>query len=80
MEDHIVAAHTALVIGYMLITSEKQNDLNKFLKFVSNPNELFKGMQQMIRKFLQFMKIMVSNFNEFLAEFELNNKFSHLRK
>jgi hypothetical protein len=69
MEDHIVAAHTALLIGYMLITSEKQNDLNKFLKLVSKPNELFKGMQQMIRKFLEFMKIMVNTILVILTNF-----------
>lgn len=65
MEDHLVAAYSALLIGHMLINQEK----DKLIDIIEVKSKLkdgsFKFMTQIIRKFIVFMKIMVSfiNFN-----------------
>ena len=62
MEDHLVAAYSALLIGHMLINQSE----NSFVKIDSVKSKLkdasFKFMAQIIRKFIIFMKIMVSFF------------------
>ena len=73
MEDHIIAAHSALVIGYMILTDQhfKKNDQANAKKAVKSLINLdkhkldmrensFKHMAQIIRKFLVFMTIMVN--------------------
>lgn len=63
MEDHIVAAHTALVIGYMLINDNYNNsERSRFdIKCIRGKlkDNSFKFMIQIIRKFIVFMNIMV---------------------
>ena len=65
MEDHLVAAYSALLIGHMLINQET----DKLIDIIEVKSKLkdgsFKFMTQIIRKFIVFMKIMVSfiNFN-----------------
>jgi hypothetical protein len=84
MEEHIIAAHSALLIGYMMLSeqyfnninsnstskstkSKKSNSPNKLIDFDSIKLEMkdssFKKMSQIIVKFLEFMKMMVINFN-----------------
>jgi hypothetical protein len=71
MEDHIIAAHCALVIGYMILNDNYINikemiDIDA-IKFKMKDNS-FQFMVKVIRKFIVFMKIMVSellNFNVF---------------
>jgi hypothetical protein len=74
MEDHIIAAHSALVIGYMILNNQhfkqkyaasgsKKNTNNKYLinleKAKSDMKDnSFRHLAQIIRKFLVFMKIM----------------------
>ncbi len=81
MEEHIIAAHSALLIGYMLLTEEHFNANNsngmasnysakskknsaKSICLDSVASEMkdgsFKKMSQIIAKFLEFMKMMVS--------------------
>ena len=75
MEDHIIAAHSALVIGYMIITDQhlRKSDATAASKKSANKSSTinldkikldmsegsFRHMAQIIRKFLVFMKIMV---------------------
>lgn len=68
MEDHIIAAHCALIIGYMILTDQMfskaaGNKKNKIINIDKAKNEMkdhsFKFMSQIIRKFLVFMKLMV---------------------
>ena len=92
MEDHIIAAHSALVIGYMIITDQhlkinKQGTTKKPVKSLINldkhklemKDNSFKHMAQIIRKFLVFMKIMVSFSNSmFVAYFSIEFYFIFL--
>ena len=61
MEDHLVAAYSALLIGHMIMN---QADSKSFIQIDSIKTKLkdgsFKYMTQIIRKFIIFMKIMVS--------------------
>ena len=55
MEDHIIAAHSAFIIGYILIEDESladeiKNQLNK---------KTFDDMIVILKKFLDFMRMMV---------------------
>jgi len=74
MEDHIIAAHSALVIGYMIIndqhfkkntqgSSKKSANAKSLINIEKHKNDMkdssFKHMAQIIRKFLVFMTIMV---------------------
>ena len=63
MEDHIIAAHTALLIGYMLINDTYNNSERPCFDIESIRSRLkdnsFKFMIQVIRKFIVFMNIMV---------------------
>ena len=60
MEDHLVAAYSALLIGHMLMNQAE----NSFIKVENIKPKIkdgsFKYMTQIIRKFITFMKIMVS--------------------
>ncbi len=71
MEDHLVAAYSALLIGHMLINQETE----KLIDIIEVKSKLkdgsFKFMTQIIRKFIVFMKIMVSFIN-----FIIQNKLS----
>lgn len=75
MEDHIIAAHTALVIGYLLINDKHFNPNQRRFKVETIRDRLkdgsFEFMGQIIRKFIVFMNIMVSFFRIFtiLLEF-----------
>ena len=75
MEDHIIAAHSALLIGFMIITEQKckgnatnKKSTNRALinlekhKLGMKDNS-FRHMAQIIRKFLVFMKIMVNRWS-----------------
>ncbi len=56
MEDHLIAAYSALLIGHIM-----QNDYNVMEEVRNNMKDnSFKYMALIIRKFLVFMKIMVS--------------------
>lgn len=62
MEDHIIAAHSALIIGYMLLNDEylnKKNVIDVQTIKASIKEKSFKNMIQIVRKFLVFMKMMV---------------------
>jgi hypothetical protein len=63
MEDHLVAAYSALLIGHMLINQETE----KLIDIIEVKSKLkdgsFKFMTQIIRKFIVFMKIMVRFIN-----------------
>lgn len=67
MEDHIIAAHSGLIIGYMLFMDDSLNN-RKFIQVetiqVKLKNKAFKSMVQIIRKFIVFMKMMVNFFIE----------------
>lgn len=62
MEDHIIAAHSGLLIGYMLLNDECLNSKNiidiKSTRVKLKDNS-FNYMVQIIRKFIVFMKMMV---------------------
>jgi hypothetical protein len=63
MEDHIIAAHCALVIGYMILNDNYINmkemiDVDA-IKSKMKDNS-FQFMIKVIRKFIVFMKIMVN--------------------
>jgi hypothetical protein len=61
MEEHIIAAHSALVVGYMLLANEHiSSPLIDIKKIIANDKLFFKNMAQVIAKFLQFMKMMAS--------------------
>jgi hypothetical protein len=65
MEDHIIAAHCALVIGYMIINDNYINmreviDVDA-VKSKMKDNS-FQFMVKVIRKFIVFMRIMVRHF------------------
>lgn len=74
MEDHIIAAHSGLIIGYMLFIDDNLNNRN-FIKVdfiqAKMKKKAFKYMVQIIRKFIIFMKMMVSRLNKvFLNYFQ----------
>ncbi|RNA22695.1 wings apart -like protein [Brachionus plicatilis] len=67
MEDHIIAAHSGLIIGYMLFIDDTFNNRN-YIQIDSVQaklkNKAFTSMVQIIRKFIIFMKMMkVSGFS-----------------
>jgi hypothetical protein len=63
MEDHIIAAHAALIIGYLLINDRYFNQDQRRFKVESIRDKIkdrsFQVMAQIIRKFVVFMNIMV---------------------
>ncbi len=62
MEDHLIAAYSALLIGNILMNQEEKiEQVRSQIKENS-----FKYMALIIRKFLVFMKIMVTIFAFFL--------------
>ena len=68
MEDHIIAAHCALVIGYMIINDNYINACDQTKRLVNIESiklkmkeNSFQFMIQVIKKFIVFMKIMVNN-------------------
>lgn len=64
MEDHIIAAHAALIIGYLLINDRYFNQDQRRFKVESIRDKIkdrsFQVMAQIIRKFVVFMNIMVN--------------------
>jgi len=54
MEDHIIAAHSAFIIGYVLLVNE---ELAGEIQSRINTNN-FEQMIQILKKFLEFMKMM----------------------
>lgn len=73
MEDHIIAAHTALAIGYLLINDKYFNSNQRRFKIDTIRDRLkdrsFQFMGQIIRKFIVFMNIMVSFLFDFIFKF-----------
>ena len=75
MEDHIVAAHCALVIGYIILNDNYIN-MREVIDVEAVKSKMkdnsFHFMVKVIRKFIVFMRIMVSYFYE---SFYLLSKF-----
>lgn len=68
MEDHIIAAHSGLIIGYMLFIDDNLNNgnyKNSDCIRTKMKNKAFKYMVQIIRKFIIFMKMMVRRYYVF---------------
>jgi hypothetical protein len=69
MEDHIIAAHCALIIGYMILNDNHVNQYDvKLIKTDSIREKIkensFQFMIQVIKKFIVFMRIMkISGFS-----------------
>lgn len=65
MEDHIIATHCALIIGYMLIDDDYVSD-KKLIDVKKAKSKLMDGsfdfMVGVIKKFVVFMKILVISF------------------
>jgi hypothetical protein len=63
MEDHIVAAHSAIIIGYILLNDSclnfEQPRVNVELIRSQIKDNSFNYMIQIIKKFIVFMNIMV---------------------
>ena len=59
MEDHLVAAYSALLIGHMIINQSENGFINIENTKLKLKDGSFKYMTQIIRKFIIFMKIMV---------------------
>lgn len=56
MEDHIIAAHSAMILGYILLGDHSnKNEIKEKLNQKS-----FENVIEIIKKFLVFLKIMVS--------------------
>jgi hypothetical protein len=84
MEEHIIAAHCATIMAYMLISAQKENSPTKlelidkliFERDEADDNSnIYLNMVDIIRKFLVFMKIMVRKF--FFLYFELINSYGY---